>query len=145
MATICFPEARIGFVLETRQLENPLFSHSPLRRTYPTALYCPAMRIVVCAVVALVLSSSGLVGAENKGKPACKVDSDCALVPTDCCDCNNGGKQKAILARDRASYERSRQGRCTDTLCPAVVSQDPSCAAMAAVCKEGRCSLALSR
>lgn len=101
--------------------------------------------MVFCAAVAFIVSVSGSIRAENKSKPACKVDSDCALVPADCCDCSNGGKQKAILARDKATYERARQGRCADTLCAAVVSQDPSCAATSAVCKEGKCSLASSR
>jgi len=78
------------------------------------------MRIVVCAAVALVVSASGLVRAENKSKPDCKVDSDCALVPADCCGCSNGGKQKAIPAREKAKYERERQARCADTLCAAV-------------------------
>jgi hypothetical protein len=71
---------------------------------------------------------------------ACKVDSECVLVPADCCGCTGGGKQKAILQKEKASYKRALQSRCTDTLCPSVMSQDASCAATA-VCKEGKCTL----
>ena len=103
------------------------------------------MRIVVWAAVVLVLSVSSLVRAESKGQ-ACKADSDCALVAADCCGCKGGGKQKAIPAREKASYERKRQARCADTLCTTVMSRDSSCAeTAAAVCKEGQCSLAQSR
>jgi hypothetical protein len=72
---------------------------------------------------------------------ACQVDSDCVLVPDDCCGCTGGGKQRALPKKDKAGFERARQARCADTLCPAVMSQDPSCAATSAVCKEGKCTL----
>jgi hypothetical protein len=110
------------------------------------ALYCLAMRIVVGALIALVVLAAGLGRAESKNKrSACKVDADCTLVPADCCGCGGGGKQKAIPAREKASHERARQARCADTLCAAVISEDSSCAAAAAVCKEGQCALASSR
>jgi hypothetical protein len=117
----------------------------PRQAPYFWRRYTAAMRMVIGAVVALVVSACGLVQAEGKSGPACKADSDCVLVPTDCCGCNNGGKQKAIPARAKASYERARQARCADTMCAAVVSTDSSCAATTAVCKEGQCSLASSR
>ena len=72
---------------------------------------------------------------------ACQVDSDCVLVPDDCCGCTGGGKQRALPRKDKDGFERARQARCADTLCPAVMSQDPSCAATSAVCKEGKCTL----
>ena len=72
---------------------------------------------------------------------ACQVDSDCVLVPDDCCGCTGGGKQRALPKKDKAGFERARQARCAGTLCPAVMSQDPSCAATSAVCKEGKCTL----
>ncbi len=104
------------------------------------------MRIVVSVAIALVLSASHPVNAAGKGKrPAvCKVDSDCTLVPADCCGCEDGGKQKAIPVRDEARYQKARRARCAETMCSAVVSQDSSCAITAAVCKEGQCSLAPS-
>lgn len=104
------------------------------------------MRIVVFAAVALVLSAASPVNAKGKDKrPAvCKVDSDCTLVPADCCGCEGGGKQKAILVRDKARDQKARRARCAETLCSAVVSQDSSCAVTVAVCKEGQCALAPS-
>jgi hypothetical protein len=74
---------------------------------------------------------------------ACQADSDCVLVSDDCCGCTGGGKQRALRKKDRAGYERARQARCAGTLCAAVMSQDPSCAATSAVCKEDKCTLGL--
>jgi hypothetical protein len=91
-----------------------------------------ASKVVI--VVASLLSMGMPAGA------ACKVDSECILVPADCCGCTGGGKQKAILQKGKASYERARQSRCADTLCASVMSQDASCSAIA-VCKEGKCTL----
>ena len=95
----------------------------------------------IAAVIAgLVLASTS--GAAAKGAAAvCKADSDCVLVPDDCCGCTGGGKQKALPKKDRAGAERARQARCAGALCAEVMSQDPSCAATSAICKEGKCTL----
>ena len=92
----------------------------------------------VLAGLMLAVAAGGAASA-----PACHVDSDCVLVPEDCCGCQAGGKQKALPKKDRARYQRAREAHCTDTLCAAVISQDPSCAATSAVCKEGQCTLGL--
>lgn len=101
------------------------------------------MRIAWKAViVAAGLVSPVAPGAAAKGAAvACQVDSDCVLVPDDCCGCTGGGKQRALPKKDKAGYERARQARCAGTLCAAVMSQDPTCAATSAVCKEGKCTL----
>jgi hypothetical protein len=96
---------------------------------------------VVLATAGLVLALASGAAAKKGAAAACQVDSDCVLVPDDCCGCTGGGKQKAIPKKDRASSERARQARCTDTLCAEVMSQDPSCTATSAVCKEGKCTL----
>ena len=85
----------------------------------------------------LLAAVPGVATAAN----ACQVDSDCVLVPDDCCGCTGGGKQRALPKKGKAGFERARQARCADTMCPAVMSQDPSCAATSAVCKEGKCTL----
>jgi hypothetical protein len=72
---------------------------------------------------------------------ACKADADCVLVPVDCCPCSAGGKQRAIPAKEKDSYERARQERCSETMCTAMMSTDPSCAASKAICKAGTCAL----
>lgn len=95
---------------------------------------------VATVTAGLVLASAS--GAAAKGSAAaCKVDSDCVLAPDDCCGCSGGGKQKALPKKDRAGSERARQARCADTLCAEVMSQDPSCAATSAICREGKCTL----
>jgi hypothetical protein len=101
------------------------------------------MRVIFWVVLAVLGSSP--VHAGNK-TAACKVKSDCALVPADCCGCAGGGQQKAIPAREKAKYEKERQARCAGTMCTTMMSQDSSCAETAvAVCKEGQCTLAQSR
>jgi hypothetical protein len=96
---------------------------------------------VVLVTAGLVLALASGAAAKKGAAAACQVDSDCVLVPDDCCGCTGGGKQKAIYKKDRASSERARQGRCAGTLCVEVMSQDPSCAATSAVCREGQCTL----
>jgi hypothetical protein len=101
--------------------------------------------MILAWMVAVVVAGSVPAAAPGMttGAAACRVDSDCVLVPDDCCGCPGGGKQKALPKKDKASYQRARQARCADTLCPAVMSQDPSCAATSAVCKEAQCTLGL--
>jgi hypothetical protein len=73
----------------------------------------------------------------------CKVDADCALVVDGCCGCNAGGKQRAVLTAARKNYEKKRKVKCRQTMCPALMSEDPSCVAGHAICKEGSCTLGL--
>lgn len=104
---------------------------------------CQFMRIAwKAAIVAGGLVYAVAAGAAAKGAAgACHVDSDCVLVPDDCCGCTGGGKQRALPKKDKVGYERSRQARCAGTLCTEVMSQDSSCASAGAVCKEGKCTL----
>jgi hypothetical protein len=95
---------------------------------------------VATVIAGLVLASAS--GAAAKGAAAvCQANSDCVLVPADCCGCTGGGKQKAVSKKDRAGSEKARRARCAGTLCAEVMSQDPSCAATSAICKEGKCTL----
>ena len=66
---------------------------------------------------------------------------DCVLVTDGCCGCNEGGKQRAIPARARDGYEKKRKAVCRKTMCPALMSEDPTCLAPHAVCKAGTCGL----
>jgi hypothetical protein len=99
------------------------------------------MRIACKAAIVLVSLVLGSPSSGGAAPAVCKVDSDCVLVADDCCGCTGGGTQRALPKKDRAGYERARQARCLDTLCAAVMSQDPSCAATSAVCKERKCTL----
>ena len=78
-----------------------------------------------------------------KGKAAvaeCKTDDECVLVIDGCCGCSEGGKQRGIPGKARDAYEKKRQHKCSQTMCPQMMSQDPSCEAARAVCKEGVCA-----
>lgn len=109
-----------------------------------------ARRISFVASLVAVVFVAFLGGAQAKksGKKAapaaaseCKVDSDCVAVPDDCCSCNEGGKQRAILKKDQAAYEKDRKKRCAETMCTEVMSQDPSCS-QKPFCGAGICELA---
>jgi hypothetical protein len=98
--------------------------------------------------VAVVLGASFLAEAKKSG-PAknapplaeeCKKDTDCALVPDDCCACNEGGAQRAITRKHREAYEKERMKRCAGTMCAQMISQDKSCSQLA-FCGAGQCKL----
>jgi hypothetical protein len=77
-----------------------------------------------------------------KGKPAataeCKVAADCVVVPLDCCDCANGGKQHAIAKKQAAAAKTARAEKCKTTVCTMMLSTDPSCG-QRADCVDGAC------
>jgi hypothetical protein len=68
--------------------------------------------------------------------PACKVAADCAAVPKECCDCNHGG---ALVVGDKKMAAAAKKS-CKDTVCTAMMSNDPSCG-MHADCVAGHCAL----
>ena len=111
---------------------------------WPEGLYSSVLMKFACRA-AIVLASQVFAYAPSAAAKdvaaACRVDADCVVVPDDCCGCTGGGKQRALSKKDQASYQRARQVHCADTMCAAVMSQDPSCAARSAVCKEGKCTL----
>ena len=104
-----------------------------------------ALRVVGLATVvgfAALLGARDATGVPRKAPPVqCHLDSDCALVPDGCCGCNEGGKQRAIPAAARDTYERKRKTACRNSACPALMSEDASCVSPHAVCKEGKCGL----
>jgi hypothetical protein len=82
--------------------------------------------------------------ASSPGAPpartACTTDADCVLVKADCCGCTAGGKASAIPRAEQARYEAALAGRCGDTMCVQVMSNDPSCSAKPR-CASGSCGL----
>jgi hypothetical protein len=67
---------------------------------------------------------------------ACKADTDCELVDASCCNCNEGGKRIAVVKGHAPKRE------CEGVMCPQIVSNDPSCRAIArAYCKQGTCAV----
>ena len=64
----------------------------------------------------------------------CVQDSDCVLRLVNCCSCNQGGKLQAV-------HKNSPKPDCSKRICPQVISQDKSCEAKNAVCKNKKCHL----
>jgi hypothetical protein len=105
------------------------------------------MRALLAGLV-MVVGACLLAGAPAHGRPKkappdtaeCHEDTDCMLVPEGCCGCNEGGKQRAIPRKARDGYEKKRQVICKKTMCPQLMSEDPSCVGRA-VCKEKTCAV----
>jgi len=74
----------------------------------------------------------------KKGAAECKSADDCGLVIDGCCDCNNGGKQKAVTKAQAAAWKRDP--KCRGMMCMHMISIDPSCKEKAA-CVSGKCVL----
>ena len=124
----------------------------PLLQRLCSPLTSAIGRVVLGGAV-LVILLGGALQAEAKrvhkapGAPAsdhqadCRKDADCVLVPDDCCSCAEGGKQHALPKSRRDAYQAERKSRCAGTMCPQMMSTDPSCAQQA-VCRAGACQLA---
>jgi hypothetical protein len=78
--------------------------------------------------------------AAPSSAPDCKKDTDCVLVPDDCCSCNQGGKARAIPKKQKDAYEKERKKRCAGTECIEMMSEDPSCT-QHPFCGAGICEL----
>jgi hypothetical protein len=57
----------------------------------------------------------------------CSADSDCTAVKTSCCGCNQGGRQEAVSVKVANDLNAKWKAACAKTICPQVVSNDPSC------------------
>jgi hypothetical protein len=74
--------------------------------------------------------------ASQPALSTCKNDADCELVNEACCGCNEGGKRIAVLKG------QAPRRNCEGTMCPQMISNDPSCLGVArAYCKAGKCEL----
>ena len=117
------------------------------------AAAAPMRRVIVLTVLFFAGLALGIYQPvegkpKRKGRRAassqvCQTDADCALVTDGCCNCNEGGKQRAIMSRSRAAYEKRRKSICRQIMCPAIMSEDASCVAGHAICKDGGCTLGL--
>jgi hypothetical protein len=108
-----------------------------------------AFPLAAVSLLALLLGGSWFAeakrGRARKAAPAassgdCKKDTDCVMVPDDCCPCSQGGKQRAIPKKQRDAYEKDRKKRCADAACTEMMSTDPSCNARP-LCLAGICEL----
>jgi hypothetical protein len=77
--------------------------------------------------------------AKTKGAAAeCKVAADCVVLPLECCDCANGGKQHAIPKKQAAAAKAARAEKCKAAVCTMMLSTDPSCG-QRPDCVDGAC------
>ena len=88
----------------------------------------------------VAVPSVAVPGAAPRAVLGCQTADDCGVVPVDCCDCAQGGKQEALSKKGIAAAQSARQARCKDMMCTMALSTDPSCTRKAA-CVEGKCVL----
>jgi hypothetical protein len=102
---------------------------------------------VLAAFAALALGCGSKPAAPDKPTPVtepatdCTAPDDCDLVDA-CCGCSAGGKKLAIRKDAIAGFLASREQRCGDVVCLAVMSTDPSCDAEAICGSRNRCRVA---
>lgn len=58
---------------------------------------------------------------------SCINDSDCIKTSKDCCGCNAGGEATAINKNFENDWKSKSAKDCKEIMCPAVMSNDPSC------------------
>ena len=89
----------------------------------------------------------GIEGSTNLAA-GCQVDSDCAVVTSDCCSCMYSGSSVAVLASTASTWAASVSVYCRSLrlnppaeACP-YDSSIPGCAQAGAICFNGTCSIA---
>jgi hypothetical protein len=70
----------------------------------------------------------------------CKTNSDCTEIKVDCCDCNSGGKKRAINKHMLQEELDRLLVQCEEILCIQALSTDESCTQKSA-CQKGICVL----
>jgi len=98
---------------------------------------CIALVFIVSCVQTAKLPAVPLV---KNAAPACSLDSDCVLVKSDCCGCNQGGKQMAIHKAIAQNFLDKLTQECGDAVCVQMISKDRSCRERAS-CDRGACAL----
>jgi hypothetical protein len=88
------------------------------------------------------IADAGVARAPVKkgGAPECKTAADCVVLPVECCDCANGGKQEAVAKTKAAAIKSERAGKCKGAMCTMMVSTDPTCGKRPE-CVEGQCTM----
>lgn len=70
----------------------------------------------------------------------CEMDADCVQTRADCCGCDQGGEDTAVLASEQPSYDAAL-GCMASPACPAINVCQPGAAPR---CIQGRCELSTS-
>jgi len=74
----------------------------------------------------------------EKDLNACRADSDCVQVPTDCCGCENGGESKAVSKNFRGYFAEERARKCNNVACLTVYVCEED---VKPRCVQGQCTL----
>jgi hypothetical protein len=74
----------------------------------------------------------------QKQKGECNKNTDCVAIKVDCCDCNQGGKLRAVPKSVMKHELEKLLIECSDVVCLQMISQEPSCK-QKAVCRSGHC------
>lgn len=69
----------------------------------------------------------------------CSSDAECTLTTVDCCGCDALGKQTGVRKDRLAALTERRRPICSVVSCAQAISDDPSCTATKAVCRDGMC------
>lgn len=69
----------------------------------------------------------------------CSADVDCVLTTIDCCGCAALGRQTGVRKDRVQALTERRRTICDGIACAQGMSEDPSCSASRAVCREGSC------
>lgn len=94
-----------------------------------------------------IVSGKPVAGTSGRLRTAvatCMTDGDCAVVPEGCCDCANGGGQRAAAKRDEAGLRSAQRAACKEVMCTMMASSDATCGKRAA-CLAGVCALREAR
>ena len=77
-----------------------------------------------------------------QGERACTTSDECMLTAAGCCTCGTaGGSLTAINRRFESAVDERRSQLCEEFACFLIVSSDPTCCALNAVCSEGMCEV----
>ena len=93
------------------------------------------MRLVLSGLLAMLATCSGAGSDAGNHARSCKVDADCIVVQTACCDHCNGGKLEAFH-RDHADAKRAKD-------CERVPCRPEACEPITATasCNAGICTV----
>ncbi|MFH1445528.1 MAG: hypothetical protein ABIF08_03550 [Nanoarchaeota archaeon] len=95
---------------------------------------------ILISTIFVIIIVSGCVTFNQVDFKACTLDSDCISVPDGCCTCSSGGKATSINKNYEKEHIDSRYVDCLGTMCPMIISDDPTCFATPK-CVENECTV----
>jgi hypothetical protein len=100
---------------------------------------CPAIACEVPdSIEAVCEAGECTVAPKNTDWYDCETDSDCVKVARDCCDCKNGGREKAVNQDSEEAYLQELNDFCV--LVDIDCADYDTCTSWEAVCHQGLCT-----